>query len=89
MQAIDRHAADMDAISAGNKLASLHVPVLLLHGAADDVIPDTELLWLEKDVPTGIPAQRAHHATPLPSRRRRRPPLADKLELDPVHERRS
>lgn len=51
MTAIDRHAADMEAVSADNKLADLHVPVLLLHGAADDVIPNTELLWLEKDVP--------------------------------------
>jgi hypothetical protein len=29
----------------------LPVPVFLLHGAGDNVIPPTELLWLEHDVP--------------------------------------
>jgi len=51
LQAIDRHAAEMQVVSADLKLSSLHVPVLLLHGAADDVIPNTELLWLKRDVP--------------------------------------
>jgi len=51
LKAIDRHAAEMEAVSADHRLDSLHVPVLLLHGAADDVIPNSELLWLEKDVP--------------------------------------
>jgi pimeloyl-ACP methyl ester carboxylesterase len=27
--------------------------VLLLHGAADNVIPPSELLWLQQDVPPG------------------------------------
>jgi len=31
----------------------LHVPVLLLHGAADNVIPPSELLWLRQDIPAG------------------------------------
>lgn len=49
--AIPRHAQEMAAVSPHNQLARLHVPVLLLHGSGDDVIPATEMLWLEKDVP--------------------------------------
>jgi len=52
LNALDRHSADMQAVSADGKIASLHIPVLLLHGAADDVIPNTELLWLEREVPS-------------------------------------
>lgn len=51
MKLIARHAAEMETVSAGGKLTSLRVPVLLLHGGADDVIPNAELLWLERDVP--------------------------------------
>jgi pimeloyl-ACP methyl ester carboxylesterase len=51
LKTIDRHAAEMQAVSADHKLVSLHVPVLLLHGSADDVIPNTELLWLAHEVP--------------------------------------
>lgn len=46
-----RHRAEMAAVSPHDRLRSLNVPVLLLHGAADNVIPPTELLWLERDVP--------------------------------------
>ena len=45
------HHAEMAAVSPHGHLGSLHVPVLLLHGSADNVIPPTELLWLEQDVP--------------------------------------
>jgi pimeloyl-ACP methyl ester carboxylesterase len=48
---INQHAAELERVSADKRLATLRIPVLLLHGAADDVIPNTELLWLEKDVP--------------------------------------
>jgi hypothetical protein len=30
------------------------VPVMLLHGASDNVVPPTETLWLEHDVPPGM-----------------------------------
>lgn len=50
-QAIARHHADMSPASPHGHLESLHVPVLLLHGAADNVIPPSELLWLQQDVP--------------------------------------
>jgi len=48
---IVQHHADMVAVSPHDRLRSLDVPVLLLHGSADNVIPPTELLWLEHDVP--------------------------------------
>jgi len=52
-QVIARHRADMAPVSPHGHLASLHIPVLLLHGAADNVIPPSELLWLERDAPQG------------------------------------
>ena len=48
---IAHHRAEMVPVSPHGQLTSLHVPVLLLHGAADNVIPPSELLWLQKDVP--------------------------------------
>ena len=50
-QVIARHRAEMSPASPYGHLASLRVPVFLLHGAADNVIPPSELLWLQKDVP--------------------------------------
>ncbi len=50
---IARHKSEMSAVSPHGHLQSLHVPVLLLHGAEDNVIPPTELLWLKKDIPAG------------------------------------
>ena len=50
-QVIAQHSAQMAAVSPHGRLQSLHVPVLLLHGSADNVIPPTELLWLQHDVP--------------------------------------
>ena len=49
---IAQHRAEMAAVSPHDQLKSLHVPVLLLHGSADNVIPPTELLWLQRDVPS-------------------------------------
>jgi dienelactone hydrolase len=50
-QVIAQHRAEMAAVSPDGRLRSLRVPVLLLHGAGDNVIPPTEMLWLERDVP--------------------------------------
>jgi dienelactone hydrolase len=50
-QVIAKHQAEMAAVSPRARLQSLRVPVLLLHGSADSVIPPTELLWLQHDVP--------------------------------------
>ena len=50
-QVIAQHRSEMTSVSPHGHLRDLHVPVLLLHGAADNVIPPTELLWLEHDLP--------------------------------------
>jgi pimeloyl-ACP methyl ester carboxylesterase len=39
------------ALSPEGKLSALHVPVFVLHGATDDIIPSTESLWLEREIP--------------------------------------
>jgi pimeloyl-ACP methyl ester carboxylesterase len=48
---LEKHRAEMDAVSPASQLYRLHVPVLLLHGAGDNVIPPSETLWLAKDIP--------------------------------------
>ncbi|HEX8817354.1 MAG TPA: hypothetical protein VF753_17805 [Terriglobales bacterium] len=50
-QVVERHQPEMAAVSPHGHLAALQVPVFLLHGAGDNVIPPTELLWLEHEVP--------------------------------------
>jgi pimeloyl-ACP methyl ester carboxylesterase len=52
---VDRHQALMANVSPHGRLGSLHVPVYLLHGAGDLVIPPTETLWLEHDLPARVP----------------------------------
>lgn len=51
LSAIQEDASQLSAISPEGKLGALHTPVFLLHGATDDIIPSTETLWLEKDIP--------------------------------------
>jgi dienelactone hydrolase len=41
----------LDDVSPHGHLASIHVPVFLVHGEGDDVIPMTETEWLAQDVP--------------------------------------
>lgn len=48
---IDAHRAEMEAVSPHGHLSALRVPVFLLHGTGDVVIPASETLWLEQDVP--------------------------------------
>ena len=50
-QSIARHRAEMAPVSPHGNLGALQIPVLLLHGEADNVIPSSELLWLQRDVP--------------------------------------
>lgn len=54
LRSIERHRPEMDAVSPEGKLASLRVPVYLLHGEGDDVIPSAETRWLEREVPRGL-----------------------------------
>ncbi len=51
LQAIQADDSQLSAISPEGKLGALHTPVFVLHGATDDIIPSTETLWLEKDIP--------------------------------------
>lgn len=48
---IQSEEPELAAISPEGKLAGLRMPVFLLHGATDDIIPSTETLWLEKEIP--------------------------------------
>ena len=80
-QVLVQHHADMASVSPHDRLQSLKVPVLLLHGSADNVIPPTELLWLERDVP---PADlKAALTSPVLSHvsMEGKPTLADNLRL--------
>ncbi len=62
LSAIQMDDAQLSAISPQGKLAALHTPVFLLHGSTDDVIPSTETLWLEQEIPK--PYLRAAEITP-------------------------
>jgi pimeloyl-ACP methyl ester carboxylesterase len=42
---------ELQALSPEGKLHELRVPVYILHGETDDIIPSTESMWLAKDVP--------------------------------------
>ena len=48
-----KHAAEMAAVSPTGHLAGLHVPVYLLHGRGDTLIPFAEARWLVEDLPRG------------------------------------
>ena len=39
------------ALSPQGKLGNLQVPVFILHGSTDDIIPSTESIWLQREVP--------------------------------------
>lgn len=43
--------AELASLSPHGQIANLRVPVFILHGATDTVIPPAESLWLEKEVP--------------------------------------
>jgi len=48
---IEKRRTQLAAASPAGHLHSLRMPVLLLHGSDDTVIPPTEMLWLEREVP--------------------------------------
>lgn len=48
-----KHAAELAAVSPDGHLAGLHVPVYLLHGRGDTLIPFAEAEWLAEDLPRG------------------------------------
>jgi dienelactone hydrolase len=52
--AIDADTAALAAVSPRGKIDGLRIPIFLLHGAGDTVIPPTETEWLALDVPTSM-----------------------------------
>lgn len=46
-----KHAGEMAAVSPHDHLTGLHVPVYLLHGREDNLIPFAEAEWLAQDLP--------------------------------------
>jgi pimeloyl-ACP methyl ester carboxylesterase len=53
-RALAQAEPEIEAASPHYYLAKIHVPVMLLHGSADNVVPPTETLWLAHDLPPGI-----------------------------------
>ena len=47
----ERRKSEMELVSPHGQLSGLHVPVLLLHGAGDNVIPPSETEFLARDIP--------------------------------------
>jgi pimeloyl-ACP methyl ester carboxylesterase len=53
LAAIEADEKEMAAVSPHGQIAGLRVPVFLLHGSGDKVIPPAESLWLAREVPRG------------------------------------
>jgi pimeloyl-ACP methyl ester carboxylesterase len=51
LEVVQQDEPGFAALSPEGKLGALHVPVFVLHGATDDIIPSTESLWLEREIP--------------------------------------
>jgi dienelactone hydrolase len=54
MAEIERLQPGFAAVSPDAHLGNLRVPVLLLHGSSDRLIPSSEAEWLARDVPRGM-----------------------------------
>jgi len=48
---VEKQKAQLAAASPAGHLQNVQMPVLLLHGSDDTVIPPTELLWLQHEIP--------------------------------------
>ena len=46
-----KHAAELAELSPHGRLETLTVPVYLLHGEADNIIPSAETLWMAAELP--------------------------------------
>jgi pimeloyl-ACP methyl ester carboxylesterase len=51
LNAILADEAELAAISPHGRMDGLRVPVYVLHGSADNIIPPAESLWLAQDIP--------------------------------------
>ena len=47
----NKHSGELAALSPHGSLETLTVPVYLLHGEADNIIPSAETLWMAKELP--------------------------------------
>ncbi|HLJ89076.1 MAG TPA: alpha/beta fold hydrolase [Candidatus Angelobacter sp.] len=52
LDGIKLHHEEMEAVSPHGHIENLTVPVFLLHGSGDNVIPPAETMWLSRDLPT-------------------------------------
>ncbi len=46
-----KHAAEMEELSPHEKLRTMAIPIYLLHGQADNIIPAAETLWMQSELP--------------------------------------
>ena len=53
----DRHREAMGPVSPRTRLGDVRVPVFLLHGELDDVIPSSEARWVAHDLPPETPRE--------------------------------
>jgi dienelactone hydrolase len=51
LQGLARHEEEAESVSPQGKLARIKPDVFIAHGEGDNVIPPTELLWIEREVP--------------------------------------
>lgn len=51
LRGLARHEREAEAVSPSGKLGHIKADVFLAHGAGDNVIPPSELLWIEREVP--------------------------------------
>jgi dipeptidyl aminopeptidase/acylaminoacyl peptidase len=51
MNAIHSDEVELGVISPRGHVANVRMPIFILHGSADDIIPPAESLWLEQDLP--------------------------------------
>jgi dienelactone hydrolase len=54
LAAIEKHRDRIASVSPAGTLGRITCPVLLVHGAGDNVIPPSETEWLAKEVPNGL-----------------------------------
>ncbi len=53
-RALAQAMPELRAASPHYYLGRVRVPVMLLHGSGDNVVPPTETLWLKRDLPPGV-----------------------------------
>ena len=53
----ERHRDAMGPVSPRTTLGDVRVPVFLLHGELDDVIPSSEARWIDHDLPATTPRE--------------------------------